>query len=78
VIFALNPPESVVRNDDHRDAIASRGSATNRAVAHEDVGKIRVDLKLNNTAIALAFGHEIFLHTGPIQTLDPDRNSVAK
>jgi hypothetical protein len=30
-------------------------------VADEDIGKIRVDFKLNRTAIALAFGHGSYL-----------------
>jgi hypothetical protein len=61
VLLASNPPELVVPNDNHRDAVASRGPATDRAVTHNDTREIRVNLELNCTTITLAFGHPSFL-----------------
>jgi len=57
VLLASNSPEFVVRNENHRDAIASCGSATDRAVAHKDTREIRVDLELNRAAIAFPSRH---------------------
>lgn len=61
VLFALNPAELIVQNDNNGYAIASRGPATDRAVAHENAGEVRVDLKFDRSAIAFASGHPIFL-----------------
>ena len=60
-LLAPDPPELVVRNQNHRDPITPREPATDRAVAHEDTRKIRVDLELNPAAIAFSCGHPIHL-----------------
>src|SRR5262245_4434525 len=62
VPFAADPPEAVVWNDEHRDAIASRGSAADRTMAHVNTGQFGVDLELNRAAIALASSHGMFLY----------------
>ena len=61
VLLAPNPPELALRNQNHRDAVAPRGPATDRAVAHKDAREIRVNLELDRTAIAFPCGHPIFL-----------------
>ena len=57
MLLTREPPESVVRNHDDRDAVAPGGPAADRAVTNENIGKLCVDLKLDRAAIALASGH---------------------
>jgi hypothetical protein len=57
VLLALEPPESVVRNHDDRDAVAFGRPAEDRAVTDENTGQVCVDLEFDRTAIALTLGH---------------------
>ena len=69
MLLAPNPPELVVRNHNHRDAVAPRGPATDRAVAHKDAREIRVDLELNRATIAFTSRHPIILYVTKLKRL---------